>query len=70
VGVLLFGGLLLYLLILLNPNAFWESDEGVDIGYEAEGAVNYQYKSLISNECELTTWRLSVTQLQPAISCT
>lgn len=42
-GVLLFGGLLLYQLIFLNPNAFWEFDEGVDVGCEAEGAVNYPY---------------------------
>lgn len=38
---------MLYQLIFLNPNAFWEFDEGVDIGCEAEGAVNYQYKSPI-----------------------
>lgn len=56
-GVLLFGGLLLYQLIFLNPNAFWEFDKGVGIGCEAEGAVNYQYISLI-RMCELPTWRL------------
>lgn len=46
--LLLFVVVVLYQLISLNPSAFREFDEGVDVECEAEGAVSYQYIKSVS----------------------
>lgn len=49
------------------PKSTCEFDEDMSVGCEAEGAMSHQYVKQTPWGCELSMWRLSVTQLQPVI---
>lgn len=45
------------------PKSTCEFDENMSVGCEAEGAMSHQYAKHTPWGCELSMWRLSMTQL-------